>query len=311
MEPSPGYSLRLLPPPNHRSVSPPPFLPPSPDHDESVSPPPLPPLTDYKRMMLIKEASERLAAHRPAGDPGDIEDARLIKKLWSPFDSYPHMDLKPYRSPCGAGLVDGHVGFEGHGGVHDLCWVRSSSQINKMGWESLDLRIKTWVKTVKISTSTLFTGERILCDQVFGSSETIRESCFADIFRDGALLLFSFPELVSGKSKKSPPPEKMFRAMDMYTVISENWARVAWDGACDGIERLDFVWRRRIDGEFKFLLVWLLWWCQWACLFLHFCLGLSWVCVVLRLTLAVGGCCGLEAKFWGNELLGPRSRVNG
>ncbi|KAJ4840241.1 hypothetical protein Tsubulata_033900 [Turnera subulata] len=121
----------------------------------------------------------------------------------------------------------------------------SSSQINKMDWESLDLRIKTWVEAVKISTSTLFTGERILCDQVFGSSETIRESCFVDISRDEALLLFSFPELVSGKSKKSPPPENMFRALDMYTVISENWANVAWDGACDGIERLDFVWRRR------------------------------------------------------------------
>ncbi|KAJ4849673.1 hypothetical protein Tsubulata_012135 [Turnera subulata] len=102
----------------------------------------------------------------------------------------------------------------------------SSSQVNKMDWESLDLRIKTWVEAVKISTSTLFTGERILCDQVFGSSETIRESCFADISRDGALLLFSFPELVSGKSKKSPPPEKMFRALDMYTVISENWAEI-------------------------------------------------------------------------------------
>ncbi|KAJ4839899.1 hypothetical protein Tsubulata_042751, partial [Turnera subulata] len=120
------------------------------------------------------------------------------------------------------GLVDDHVGFEGHRGAHDLCWVRSSSQINTMDWESLDLRIKTWVEAVKISTSTLFTGERILCDQVFGSSETIRESCFADIFRDGALLLFSFPELVSGKNKKSPPPEKMFRAMDMYTV---HWAK--------------------------------------------------------------------------------------
>ncbi|KAJ4838281.1 hypothetical protein Tsubulata_035050 [Turnera subulata] len=98
MEPSPGYSLRLLPAPNHRSASPPPFLPPSHDHDESVSPP-LPPLTDYKKMMLIKEALERLVAHHPAGDPGAIEDARLIRKLWSPFDSYPHMDLKAYRSP--------------------------------------------------------------------------------------------------------------------------------------------------------------------------------------------------------------------
>lgn len=96
----------------------------------------------------------------------------------------------------------------------------SASRINKMDWEVLDLKIKNWLDAIKLAIRTLFVGERILCDHVFSSSESIRESCFADISREGALLLFGFPELVA-KSKKSP--EKMFRVLDMYSSISENW----------------------------------------------------------------------------------------
>ncbi|KAF3442041.1 hypothetical protein FNV43_RR15957 [Rhamnella rubrinervis] len=99
----------------------------------------------------------------------------------------------------------------------------SSSQINKMDLEVLELRIKNWLEAVKISMRTLFTGERILCDHVFASSDYIRESCFADIAREGALLLFGFPEIVA-KSKKSQ--EKLFRVLDMYTAISENWPEI-------------------------------------------------------------------------------------
>ncbi|KAJ1375706.1 Exocyst complex component Exo70 [Sesbania bispinosa] len=100
----------------------------------------------------------------------------------------------------------------------------SSSRVNKMDWEVLELKIKSWLEAVRISVRTLFNGERILCDHVFGSSESIREACFAEISRDGASLLFGFPELVA-KTKKSPP-EKMFRVLDMYTVITALWPEI-------------------------------------------------------------------------------------
>ncbi|XP_022766173.1 exocyst complex component EXO70H1-like [Durio zibethinus] len=100
----------------------------------------------------------------------------------------------------------------------------SSSQVNKMEWDVLDLKIKNWLEAVKISTRTLFTGERILCDQVFASSDSIKESCFTEISKEGATLLFGFPELVA-KTKKSPP-EKMFRVLDMYTAISGDWQEI-------------------------------------------------------------------------------------
>ncbi|KAJ7977061.1 Exocyst subunit Exo70 family protein [Quillaja saponaria] len=100
----------------------------------------------------------------------------------------------------------------------------SSAQINKMDWEVLDLKIKNWLEAVKIAMRTLFIGERILCDHVFAVSDAIRESCFTEISKEGATLLFGFPELIA-KTKKSPP-EKMFRVLDMYTAISEQWPEI-------------------------------------------------------------------------------------
>ncbi|EPS72115.1 hypothetical protein M569_02643, partial [Genlisea aurea] len=97
-------------------------------------------------------------------------------------------------------------------------------QIQKMDWEALDLRIHNWIAAVRISLQTLFHGERILCDFVFAKSDSIRESCFAEITKDGATMLFGFPEIVA-KSRKKIAPE-IFRALDMYAVISNQWPEI-------------------------------------------------------------------------------------
>ncbi|KAB2060130.1 hypothetical protein ES319_A11G356900v1 [Gossypium barbadense] len=100
----------------------------------------------------------------------------------------------------------------------------SSSKINKMEWDVLNLKIKDWLEAMKISMRTLFTGERILCDFIFSSSDSIRESCFSEITKAGAVLLFEFPEVVA-KVKKSSP-ERIFRLLGMYTAISDNWPEI-------------------------------------------------------------------------------------
>ncbi|KHN05940.1 Exocyst complex component 7 [Glycine soja] len=100
----------------------------------------------------------------------------------------------------------------------------SSSKVNKMHWDVLELKIKSWLEAVKIAVRTLFAGERILCDHVFGASQSISEACFAEISRSGANLLFGFPELVA-KTKKSPP-EKIFRMIDMYAAIAGMWSEI-------------------------------------------------------------------------------------
>lgn len=99
-----------------------------------------------------------------------------------------------------------------------------SNQIPKMEWNVLEIRINNWLNAMKVVMETLFNGERNLCDQVFASSEAIREACFSDISRDGALLLFGFPELVAKNRKKSPA--KIFRSLDMYTAIATHWRQI-------------------------------------------------------------------------------------
>lgn len=108
-----------------------------------------------------------------------------------------------------------------HLGVERL----SFSQVQKMDWQVLELKIKTWLNAVKVAVGTLFYGERILCDHVFAAAteKRIAESCFAEISREGAALLFGFPEMVA-KCKKTP--EKMFKTLDLYEAISDNWNQI-------------------------------------------------------------------------------------
>ncbi|MBA0846389.1 hypothetical protein Goshw_001265 [Gossypium schwendimanii] len=96
-------------------------------------------------------------------------------------------------------------------------------QIQKMEWEILEVKIKHWLNAVKGAVKTVFYGERLLCDQVFAISSSIRESCFTDVSKEGALALFGFPENVA-KSKKAP--EKMFRILDLYEAVSDLWPEI-------------------------------------------------------------------------------------
>lgn len=107
-----------------------------------------------------------------------------------------------------------------HLGIENFC----SSTVQKMDWEVLEKKIKIWLSAVKVAVSTLFYGERILCDQVFSISDNIRESCFKEIAKDSALILFTFPEMVAKYKKLSM--EKMFRILDIYDAISELWSEI-------------------------------------------------------------------------------------
>ncbi|XP_057480029.1 exocyst complex component EXO70H1-like [Actinidia eriantha] len=98
------------------------------------------------------------------------------------------------------------------------------SQLQKFDWEAVELKIKTWLNSVKVAVKTIFNGERILCDNVFSASPLIAESCFAEIARENAIALFGFPELVSKFKKLSP--EKIFRVLDLYDAVSDLWPEI-------------------------------------------------------------------------------------
>uniref|UniRef100_A0A1D1ZH80 Exocyst subunit Exo70 family protein n=1 Tax=Anthurium amnicola TaxID=1678845 RepID=A0A1D1ZH80_9ARAE len=110
-------------------------------------------------------------------------------------------------------------------GLYKLGFEKQSpSQLQKLDWDVLDIRVRAWLAASRVAVRTLFTGERALCDHVFASSDTIRDSCFADISRDPAVSFFAFPEQVTSKTKRSP--EKVFRLLDMYGSISELWPEI-------------------------------------------------------------------------------------
>ncbi|KAL1201961.1 Exocyst complex component EXO70H1 [Cardamine amara subsp. amara] len=94
----------------------------------------------------------------------------------------------------------------------------TSTQIQKLEWEVLEKKIKTWVRIAKVAITTLFNGERILSDHIFPSSvsATVAESTFVDITLQSALNLFIFPITIA-KSKKTT--EKIFPTLDVYQTI--------------------------------------------------------------------------------------------
>lgn len=98
-----------------------------------------------------------------------------------------------------------------------------SSQIHKMNSEDLEYMIKKWITATRIAVRRLYNGERVLCDHVFSASETIKESCFSEITKEGAVNLFRFPELIA-KSKHSL--DKIFLLIDLYEAISELWPEI-------------------------------------------------------------------------------------
>uniref|UniRef100_A0A804KT63 Exocyst subunit Exo70 family protein n=1 Tax=Musa acuminata subsp. malaccensis TaxID=214687 RepID=A0A804KT63_MUSAM len=96
----------------------------------------------------------------------------------------------------------------------------TQSQIQKFEWDALESKIRDWLATAPVAFRALFTGERLLCDSVFAGSDSIRESCFADVTRDAAARFLAFPELVA-RSKRSP--EKLFLILDLHNAVAELW----------------------------------------------------------------------------------------
>ncbi|CAA7029445.1 unnamed protein product [Microthlaspi erraticum] len=96
------------------------------------------------------------------------------------------------------------------------------SRFNRMDWGVVEIMIKNWIKAAKIGVTTLFRGEKLLCDHVFSASSTIRESCFYEIANEAGLNLFRLPEIVANKENKTQP-ERIFKLMDLYTATSDLW----------------------------------------------------------------------------------------
>ncbi|CAN1802364.1 Exocyst complex component EXO70B1 [Linum perenne] len=94
----------------------------------------------------------------------------------------------------------------------------SIEEVQRIEWKSLDEKMKKWVQAVKIGVRVLLSGERRLCDQIFGTSDSAKEICFNENAKGCVMQLLNFGEAVSiGRSSS----EKLFRILDMYDVLRD------------------------------------------------------------------------------------------
>lgn len=98
----------------------------------------------------------------------------------------------------------------------------SKSQLQKLPWSSVEVRIRKWHKSLGMVIQTLFSDEKLLSEEIFGFSDSLKESCFAKISKVRASQFLAFPSLVTSTTKKSP--EKIFLFLDLYDVITSEYS---------------------------------------------------------------------------------------
>lgn len=94
----------------------------------------------------------------------------------------------------------------------------SKEDVQKMAWEVLEAKIGNWIHFMRIAVKLLYAGERIVCDQIFESFDSLRDQCFGEVTASSVSVLLSFGDAIA-KSKRSP--EKLFVLLDMYEIMRE------------------------------------------------------------------------------------------
>ncbi|GER28366.1 exocyst subunit EXO70 family protein [Striga asiatica] len=95
----------------------------------------------------------------------------------------------------------------------------SIGDIQRMEWETLETKIRRWIRAAKLCVRVLFASERRLCEQIFedlGSSAD--DACFMETIKGPAIQLFNFAEAIS-ISRRSP--EKLFKILDLHDALSD------------------------------------------------------------------------------------------
>ncbi|CAI0470765.1 unnamed protein product [Linum tenue] len=94
----------------------------------------------------------------------------------------------------------------------------SIGDIQRLEWDSLESKIRRWIRAAKVCVRILFASEKKLCEQIFDGIETaaVDEACFVETVKGPAVQLFNFAEAVS-ISRRSP--EKMFKILDLHDAL--------------------------------------------------------------------------------------------
>lgn len=95
----------------------------------------------------------------------------------------------------------------------------SIGDIQRLEWESLETKIRRWIRAAKVCIRILFASEKKLCEQIFeGLGSAADDACFMETIKGPAVQLFNFAEAIS-ISRRSP--EKLFKILDLHDALSD------------------------------------------------------------------------------------------
>ncbi|XP_059299556.1 exocyst complex component EXO70A1-like [Lycium ferocissimum] len=95
----------------------------------------------------------------------------------------------------------------------------SIGDIQRLEWETLEMKIRRWIKAAKVCVRILFASEKKLCEQIFEDLGTATDdACFMETIKGPAIQLFNFAEAIS-ISRRSP--EKLFKILDLHDALSD------------------------------------------------------------------------------------------
>ncbi|XP_019185740.1 PREDICTED: exocyst complex component EXO70B1-like isoform X2 [Ipomoea nil] len=94
----------------------------------------------------------------------------------------------------------------------------SIEDVQKMDWNTLNSKIRRWVRAFKIFVRIYLASEKWLGDQIFIELGSVSSVCFAESSKTSMLQLLNFGEAVAIGPNQ---PEKLIRILDMFEVLTD------------------------------------------------------------------------------------------
>ncbi|KAJ8567129.1 hypothetical protein K7X08_019337 [Anisodus acutangulus] len=94
----------------------------------------------------------------------------------------------------------------------------SIEDVLKMEWNSLNSKIRRWIRAMKIFVRVYLASEKWLSDQIFSELESVSSVCFAEASKASILQLLNFGEAIAIGPHQ---PEKLIRILDMYELLAD------------------------------------------------------------------------------------------
>ncbi|CAA3010011.1 exocyst complex component EXO70B1 [Olea europaea subsp. europaea] len=94
----------------------------------------------------------------------------------------------------------------------------SIEDVLRMEWNTLNSKIRRWIRAMKIFVRVYLASEKLLSDKIFGDLESVSSVCFVESSKTAIQQLLNFSEAIAIGPHQ---PEKLIRILDMYEVLAD------------------------------------------------------------------------------------------